>query len=111
MESSVRIFDLFSKMIRELPARAILKALAQLCKTLEDDLNKRRSAITIDAFSILYFGQFVRLAQLGKAMCVVESFPPEHIEFYRETITRLVQSEQLPASAVAEFDKAFAVGL
>jgi hypothetical protein len=111
MQSQARIFDLFTKMIRDVPARAVLKALALECKTLEDDLNQNRSVLTLDVFSILYFGQFVSMAKRGKTMCVVEAFPPEHIEFYKETIVRLVEANQLLPSAVVEFDQTFTIGV
>jgi hypothetical protein len=33
--------------------------------------------------------------------------PPEHIEFYKETIVRLVQANELPPGAMGQFDFAF----
>jgi hypothetical protein len=106
----LQVFGLFAKMINGLPARAILKALDLECKTLEDDFEHHRSALAEDAFSILSFRQFVRMAQLGTAMHCIKPLPPDHIEFYKNTIVRLIQADELPASAMKDFDFTFTSG-
>jgi len=111
MKTQVRIFDLFTERIRDVPAKAVLSALALECEMLEDDMSQNCSILTLDIFSILYFGQFLRLAKLGKAMCIVEGFPPAHVKFYKETTAKLVEAKQLPPSAVVEFDNAFKIGV
>jgi hypothetical protein len=100
-------FDLFTRTIAALPIKAVVKTLDLECKMLEDDFERQRLASTEDAFSILCFRQFVRMAKSGEAMQCVKPLPPDHVEFYKETIVRLVQAEELPASAMKQFDYAF----
>ena len=100
-------FDLFVKTITALPAAAILKTLDLECKTLEDDFEHHRLTLTDDAFSILCFRQFVRMALLGGAMHCLRPLPSRHIEFYRQTVARLIQGHQLPPAAMEEFDFTF----
>ena len=36
--------------------------------------------------------------------------PPEHVKFYRQTVVRLIKANELPQSAMKQFDEAFSMG-
>lgn len=101
------LFDIFSKMIADLPARAVPKALDLQCQMIEEDEENRRLASPEDASSILCFRQFIQGIKSGQAMERLKPLSPDHIEFYKETIVRLIQSEVLPPSAMEQFDAVF----
>lgn len=94
-------------MISGLPARAVPKALDLQCKMIEEDEENRRLASPEDACSILCFRQFVQTVASGQSMERLKPISPDHIEFYKETIVRLIQSEVLPPSAMDRFDAIF----
>jgi hypothetical protein len=105
----VNYFYIFTRTIAHLPTEAIIKALDLECNMLEDDFEHERLASLEDANSILCFRQFLRMAEAAKMMFRVKCFPPDHLEFYKETIVRLVHAKELPASAMEQFDYAFRV--
>lgn len=94
-------------MISELPARAVPKALDLQCKMLAEDEENRRLAAPEDACSILCFRQFVQTTKSGQAMERLQPLPPDHIEFYKETIVRLIQADVLPTSSMRQLDEIF----
>ena len=96
-------------MISNIPTLAIVKALDGECKMLEDDLAHYRLKMTADTFSILGFREFVQMAKLGVFLHCSMRLPPEHLEFFRETVIRLIQAGELPPSAMNEFDQVFAL--
>jgi hypothetical protein len=100
-------FDLFARTITDLPVWAVVRALDLECKMLQDDFEHQRLTLSDDAFSILYFRQFVRMAKFDEPMSCVKPLPPDHVEFYKKTIVRLVHSNQLPPSAMEQFDHRF----
>src|ERR1700723_1867891 len=102
------IFDLFTRTITDLPIKAVIKALDLECKMLEEDFAHNRLAMPKDALSILCFWQFVRTVKSGETMRCVKPLPAVHIEFYKTTIVRLVQANELPPSAMEQFDCTFA---
>jgi len=104
---SLHHFNLFAKTITNLPAQAVVRALDLECKMLEDDLEFHRLTFPEDAFSILCFRQFVGTANIGKAMHCVKPLPQDHVEFYKETIGRLVQANELLPIAMENFDYTF----
>ncbi len=104
---ALHYFDIFAKTITGLPAGAVAKALDRECKMLEEDSRHQRLASLEDAHSILCFGEFVRRAKFGEAMQGVRPLPADHFEFYKKTIVRLVQANELPPSAMEQFDQAF----
>lgn len=104
---SVHVFEVFTKLIGNLPQEAIINALDVECQMLADDLNNRRLDSPDAALSIISFRQFVHTVRDGKTMERVKSLPPDHIEFYKETIVRLIQAGQLPQSAMDQFDSTF----
>ncbi len=101
-----RAFEAFSRSVTNLPAEAILKVLAVQAEMLEDDFEKRHMPLSGDGRSIISFHQFVRLIQHDEAMLCV-AIPPDHFEFYKETITRLIQAKELPGTAIDLFDRTF----
>lgn len=106
---SLQVFDLFAKMITGLPPRAVLKALDLECKMLEDDIQNHHLVLAEDAFSIICFRQFVRMAKQGEAMRCIKPLSPDHVEFYKQTIVRLVHADELPPAAMEQFDYTFPV--
>jgi hypothetical protein len=99
---SLHIFRIFTKMIAVLPVEAVIKALDLECKMLEDDFEHQRLTSSEDATSIFSFRRFVHMARLGQAMQSVRPVPPDHLEFYKETIVRLVQANELPPSTMEQ---------
>ena len=101
------MFGAFSKMISNTPVQAVLKSLDLECKMLEDDLEHHRLTSDEDILSILCFRQFVRMAQAEAVVSRFKPLPPDHLEFYKETIVRLVNAKELPAAAIEQFEHAF----
>lgn len=101
------VFGEFSKMVENMPPEAVLKTLDLECRTIEDDLEHHRLASDEDAISILCFRQFIRMAQAEDMMSCLRPLPVDHLKFYRETIARLVNARELPASAMEQFAYAF----
>jgi hypothetical protein len=109
-DMAFRIFELFTGVIADLPPEAILKVLDLECDMLEKDAKNHRP-VPEDAFSIFYFREFVRTIKLGKVMRHVKPLPADHIEFFKKTIVRLVQANELPQAAMDQFDGTFAPDL
>lgn len=105
----MQIFRIFSNVIRNLPTPAILKTLDAECHMLEDDMEHYRFNMTPDVLSILCFRGFVKMAKAETVMRCYLRIPPEHVEFYKETIVRLVQAGELSPSAMEQFDEAFLI--
>lgn len=95
-------------MVAKLPPEAVVRAVDLQCKIIHDDLTYDRFTMEDDVFSILCFGQFMKTANSGKDFGCFRNLPLDHLEFYRETIIRLVQANELPATAMEQFDRAFA---
>lgn len=94
-------------MIGDLPPQGVLKALDLECRMLKDDVESNRLPLPADAFSILYFREFVRAIKFGDVLQPSRRLPPDHIEFFKKTIVRLVQANELPTAAMVQFDHAF----
>lgn len=94
-------------MITELPAQCIVKALDMECQMLRNDVENNRLPLPADAFSIFYFTEFVHAAKLGRILTSCRPLPPEHIEFFKEIVSRLVQAGELPQVAINQFDRVF----
>ena len=103
----MQIFRIFSNVIRTLPAPAIVLALDAECKMLEEDVEHYRSDLTEDTLSILCFRGFVQMVKAGDVMRCSLRMPPDHIEFYKETLLRLIQAGELLPSAMDQFDFVF----
>lgn len=111
MDATFHIFDLFERIIGDLPAPAIIKELDLQCEMLEQVQWRHHLPLTQEAFSILRFGQFVRAAKAGVDMCSVEALPPGHLEFYKTTVVRLIHARELPLSATDQFDHTFTIAV
>lgn len=98
-------------MITNLPAQCILKALELECQMLKNDVDNNRLPLPEDAFSIFYFKEFVHTVESGRTLKCGRPLPPDHIEFFKETIVRLVQANELPQAAMDQFDHAFVNGI
>jgi hypothetical protein len=103
----VTYFDVLTRTIANVPARAVIKFIDLESNMLERDFGHDRSAAAKEAKSVLLFRRFVHLAKRGGEMHSVGPLPPAHIEFYKETIVRLVQANELPSSAMEQFEHAF----
>ena len=101
------VFGTFAKTIEALSAEAILKALDLESKMLEYDWENYRLYLEEEAYSIFCFRQFVRKAKLGKTTARCQPLPAEHVKFYRQTVARLIQANELPQSALEQFDNTF----
>ncbi len=103
----IQILEMFARTVTALPAECIVKVLDLQCRMLKDDAANNRLPLPADAFSIFYFTEFVHAAKAGQTLNSHRLLPPDHLEFFKETIVRLVQANQLPQSAMAQFDHAF----
>lgn len=97
-------------MVRKLPAQGILRSLDLECQMLKNDIESNRVPLPADAFSIFYFREFVHAIKLGRTLNCGRPMPADHVEFFRETIVRLVQAGELPQAAMDQFDDAFVIG-
>jgi hypothetical protein len=102
-------FKLFTRTIASVPAKAVIKLLDLECHMLQSDFEHDRLAASEDANSVLFFWRFVQMAKCGEVMHGVRPLPPDHIEFYKETIVRLIHANELPSSAMEQFDHAFQI--
>lgn len=105
----VVVFSVFSKTVTNLPKEAIIRALDLQCQMLKNDLELGRVRPDEDTSSILHFGQFIETIKNGKAISGARYLPPDHLEFYKETMVRLIQANELPESAMQQFANAFPV--
>jgi hypothetical protein len=103
-----RIFSPFVKMVQRLPTKAIIQALEVEYRMVQNDFERDRIALTEEALSILYFREFIRMAKYGGEVFFTRPFPPEHCEFYRHTLVRLIEANEVPPDAVEKFDQLFA---
>ena len=102
------LFEPFSKMIDELPPKAVFTAVEKERQMLEDDLAFERPLPVKEAVSILNFCWFIGMSAMGESVSVVQgSLPPNHVAFYERTIAKLVKAGQLPSTTKTEFDTAF----
>jgi hypothetical protein len=103
----LRNFELFVKTVDSLPPEKIFEFLDLECKSLETDLETHRLNVSGDHFSILCFRQYVRMVKHGNLMRCIAPLPANHVKFYRETITRLIEAKELPKFAMEQFDFTF----
>jgi hypothetical protein len=101
------IFGPFVRMVQSLPAKAIVRGMDLEYEMLQNDFEFDRYPLTEEAKSILCFRKFVHVAKFGGIMYFTNSFPPEHYEFYRQTLVRLINANELPASTLETFDRLF----
>ena len=94
--------------LETLPVRAILKTLELESHMLREDLLKGRAVSVSEAQSILEFYEFIRSVKEGSPVRkTVFASPIHHVAFYRKTIDRLVEAQELPVAAKTQFEVAF----
>lgn len=103
-----RIFGPFIKMVQRLPANAIVQALGIESRMIQNDFERHRYALTDEAQSILYFREFIQAVKFGSELYFTRPFPPEHCDFFRQTVVRLIEANELPPQALETFDHLFA---
>ena len=109
-------FNTFAAVISEMPARAILHSLELERRMIEDDILSGRTFAEDDSDSILQFCRFVK----GMKLAVTQPratvplpvpaavLPRSHVDFFRETVIRLIKAKALPDDALKRFELAFA---
>ena len=102
-------FSSFCRMIDRLPVKGIYRAIDAQSAMLVEDFALRRPVPWEEVFSILYFYHFVLAAAVETDISPV-MVPVEHLEFYRETLHRLVEARELSETALDRFEAAFASG-
>lgn len=93
-------------MVGRLPAAVVPKTLELERRMLEEDVEKKRTLPMDDVRSILSFCRFIE-ASLRGGECLPIVVPADHLEFYRETLERLIQNNVLSADARTYFDRGF----
>jgi hypothetical protein len=101
------LFESFSKMIDQTPARGVLLAIELQRQMIEDDLSSKRSLILKEAASILDFCGFIEVARAGLNTFLTCAVPADHVVFYRKIVGRLIEAGELPSYAKKQFDAAF----
>jgi hypothetical protein len=101
-------FDDFAETILSMPAKAILDLLNLDCELLDQDLSPYRSAFGPDEYSLLCFRQFIRSVRSGGTMYPRECLPLDHLRLYKHTVIRLIHVNELPRTAVKDFEGVFA---
>ena len=103
------LFDSFADMIGTLSPAAVLRTLERERLLLQNDLACHRFSSLLEVSSILSFCWFVEAIRQRWAIFAVPAPPLTHIEFYRQTLRRLVAAGELPAEAGTRFDETFRV--
>ena len=105
---STHLFESFSQMIGEMPAKGVLTAVELQHRMLTDDLARKRTLPLEEAHSVLSFCRFLEAARAGGQIARTV-LPAVDTEFYRKTTERLVEAGELPREAKERFDTAFSV--
>lgn len=99
------LFDSFADMIKTIPVGAIIRTLAREQHMIEEDLAYRRPVSLKEAESILNFCYYIEAVRKGSpGWAFTIPLPPEHLDFYRKTLDRLIAAQELPPGAREEFD-------
>jgi hypothetical protein len=103
------LFDSFADMIEAIPARAVIRTLERESKMLQEDLALQRPVPPVEAASIIGFCRFAEAVSRGLPVpAPTSAIPAAHVEFYRQTVARLIAAGELPLHATEEFDESFA---
>ena len=105
---STHLFESFSQMIGEMPAKGIITAVELEHRMLTDDLARKRTLPYEEAHSVLSFCRFLEAAKTG-GQIPHTVLPAVDTEFYRKTTERLVAAGELPLDANERFDATFSV--
>lgn len=100
------LFESFASMVETMPARAIIPMLERERRMLEEDLDCQRPVPAQEAASILAFCRFIEAARkLTPANFPIQNLPARQVQFYRQTVARLVAADGLPYQAKDNFDQ------
>jgi hypothetical protein len=102
-----RLFDCFAEMLASIPAQSITPVLARESYMLSVDLVRQRPLLATDVGSILIFARFVAAGGNDIRGIASVELPPPHVEFYRQTVERLIEAGELEPSARVQFAKFF----
>ena len=105
---SSHLFESFSQMIGEMPAKGVITAVELQHRMLADDLARKRTLPLEEAHSVLSFCRFLAAAKAGDQIPRTV-LPAVDTDFYRKTTERLVEAGELPREARERFDTAFSV--
>jgi len=104
--TQMRLFSTFSSTIAQVPPQVVPKTLELQRKMLETDIALKRTLPMAEVNSILSFCRFMDAVRQGTPS-VPTVAPGKHLEFYRETIERMVEADVLPAVVLDEFELIF----
>ena len=102
----IQLFERFAEMIDKLPSKAVLSATQLQRQMLENDIELKRALPMDEVHSIMAFCSFLENATDAVRMPRV-LVPVQHLDFYRNTVKRLVKEGELPCEAGALFDRVF----
>jgi len=102
----MHLFETFAAVIAEIPPQVVPKTLELQQKMLETDVALKRTLPMDDVNSILSFCRFVEALKRG-GDCARTTLPEKHLEFYRDTVTRLVEAKVFNSRAREQFDLVF----
>jgi hypothetical protein len=101
------LFESFARMIDDLPAQAVCKAVRLECQMLSDDLACHRPEPLDEVFSIERFDSFLQTVKERRRMTGTCFLPAEHFGFYKKTVERMIAACQLPSDTMKYFNEAF----
>jgi hypothetical protein len=104
-----RLFERFTAMIDNIPAKGVVRAAELECQMLQSDMARKRTLPIEDVRSILAFCAFLKKATCSAraSICVL---PMQHRGFYRKTVERLIEAGELSSEAREQFDETFSPG-
>lgn len=102
---SSRLYDTFCGLLETLPVKAIVRAADAERRMVQDDLEKKRTALDEESISVLEFCNFLIHAAHGLQFNL-SAWPAEHCAFYRGVLRRLVEAGELPPSVQDQFERA-----
>jgi hypothetical protein len=104
-----RLFERFTAMIDNVPAKGVIRATELERQMLQSDLARKRTLPIEDVRSILAFCAFLKKATCSARapFCVL---PMQHMGFYRKTVERLIEAGELSSEAKEQFDETFSSG-
>lgn len=103
----LQLFEQFRAMVDQLPAKGVVAAVRLQKQMLDDDMARKRTVSLNDVRSITAFSQFLDKAVISGVKVPPVSVPLQHLDFYRETVKRLVDDGELPKDTSERFDKTF----
>ncbi len=100
------VFEPFCEMIDGTPPKAVLRTVEHSCHQLQNDVFSKVVPYGQEVISILTFNRFLASAN-GYIEFTPGILPAPHLVFFRKTVARLVEANELPADSLKWFDKEF----